>query len=156
MYICNKCGETFETPNADTFSVPYGNGTVTANGGTSCPCCNSEDFTESMPCRICGRHFAIDNLHRFICEECLEEEFDKVEDLLAFAETATIEGDINDFALKVFGGTTGVNDLIKIVLIGVQSCNPQMLKEKKHKYIQDNLEDLAEWWESKNEQTEIL
>ena len=156
MYVCLNCGEEFETPHIDEFTVPYGNETVIAHGGIICPCCNSENISESFPCRICERQNAIENLHSFICEECLEEEFDKVADLIEFAEVTTIEDDINDFALTVFGGVSGINDLLKVLLMGLDNSNPQMLKDKKLKYIQENAEELAEWWESKNEQTEIL
>jgi hypothetical protein len=55
--------------------------------------------------------------------------------------------------MDMFGGIEGVNDVLKLLLKSIFSCNPQMLQAKKHKFIEDYADDLAELWEEQhNEQ----
>ena len=151
MFKCYDCERTFEEPKIVGELRPCGEGYATESFAV-CPYCNSA-FDEAYPCKDCGEYFLADELHSFYCIDCLKEDWDKVDDLFEFAKEITNEGDVNEFALDMFGGIEGVNDILRLLLKSIFSCNPQMLKAKKDKFIEDYADDLAELWEEQhNEQ----
>lgn len=151
MFKCCECGKVFDEPLIQSDNVPYGEGTVPRTFA-SCPHCDS-GFDEAYPCKDCGEYFLADELHSFYCIDCLKENWDKTDDLFEFAKDITTKNSVNEFAMDMFGGIEGVNDILRLLLKSIFSCNPQMLKAKKDKFIEDYADDLAELWEEQhNEQ----
>ena len=151
MFKCCECGKVFNEPKTACDSVPYGEGSVPRTFA-SCPFCDGS-FEEAYPCKDCEEYFLKDELHSFYCTECVKENWDKTDDLFEFAKEITNKGDVNQFALDMFGGIEGVNDVLRLLLKSIFSCNPQMLQAKKDKFIEDYADDLAELWEEQhNEQ----
>ena len=147
MFKCNECGAVFDEPLIQSDNVPYGEGTVPREFA-SCPHCHGS-FEPAYPCKDCGEYFTKDELHSFYCTECVKENWDKPDDLFEFGEGFENKSGINQFALEMFGGIEGINDVLKLLLKSIFSCNPQMLQEKKDKFIEDYADDLAEIWEEK-------
>lgn len=155
MFKCNDCKRFFDEPKTVTDIVPYGEGSVPLSTAV-CPYCNG-DFDVVYPCKDCEEYFSADDLHSFYCIDCLKEIWDKPTDLFDFGETITEKGNINRFALEMFGGIDGTNDVLKLLLKSIFNCNPQMLKEKKEQFIVEYADELSEEWERKeNEQFKIL
>lgn len=151
MFKCLECGAVFDEPKIVNDSVTYGKVSVPRTFA-SCPHCDS-GFDEAYPCKDCGEYFLADELHSFYCKDCLKENWDKTDDLFEFAKDITTKGSVNEFALDMFGGIEGVNDILRLLLKSIFSCNPQMLQAKKDKFIEDYADDLAELWEEQhNEQ----
>ena len=148
MFKCCECDKVFDEPeiSKDSSGVAY----------AQCPNCGS-GFEEAYPCKDCGEYFLKDELNSFYCLDCLKENWDKADDLFEFAKEITNEGDVNEFAMDMFGGIEGVNDILKLLLKRIFSCNPQMLKGKKDKFIEDYAYNLAEILEEQeNEQSKIF
>ena len=86
MYICLKCGETFDIE--DMHKMP----SFTVDGWTryeyenSCPECGSEDFTEAEECEICGIMCDPETLHAGrICDDCYQDAMTDMNVLRSFA-----------------------------------------------------------------------
>ena len=151
MFKCCDCGNVFDDPQKDYDYVPYGESDVPMVIA-SCPNCGG-GFDEAYPCPECGEYFLKDELNSFYCLDCLKENWDKPDDLFEFAKGINGENEINQFALDMFGGIEGVNDVLRLLLKSIFSCNPQMLQAKKDKFIEGyafNLGELLE--EQQNEQ----
>ena len=147
MFKCNECGAVFDEPRIFGEERPYGNGSATESFA-ECPRCHS-GFEEAYPCKDCGEYFTKDELHSFYCTECVKENWDKPDDLFEFSKGIENKSGINQFALEMFGGIDGANDVLRLLLKSIFSCNPQMLQAKKNKFIEDYADDLAELWEEK-------
>ena len=104
MFKCCECDKVFVEPeiSKDSSGVAY----------AQCPNCGS-GFEEAYPCKDCGEYFLKDELNSFYCLDCLKENWDKADDLFEFAKEITNEGDVNEFAMDMFGGIEGVNDILK-------------------------------------------
>jgi hypothetical protein len=151
MFKCCECEKVFSDPKITYETVPYGEG-VARITLAECPHCGS-GFDEVYPCKDCGEYFLADELHSFYCIDCLKENWDKVDDLFKFGKDITTANNVNQFAMDMFGGIEGVNDILRLLLKSIFSCNPQMLQAKKDKFIEDYADDLAEFWEEQhNEQ----
>lgn len=67
MFICNNCGEVFETPDTYEEHHPYGMGTA-AERWAVCPHCEDTDFVEAKQCERCGELVA--ELQDGLCDVC--------------------------------------------------------------------------------------
>lgn len=67
MYICNNCGETFETPHVIEEHHPYGMGYATEEWHV-CPYCEETDYSEAVQCEMCGELVA--ELDGGLCDVC--------------------------------------------------------------------------------------
>lgn len=150
MYKCGNCGREFETAEENDCFVPYGKNRA-AFSISVCPHCGSDEFAEAYLCKDCGRYFTEDELTCFHCDDCLEIDWDDTDDLFDFAQDITTKGNINEFALSVFGGVDKLNDFLKLVLKFIDIAKPEMLKEAKSKFIDMYKENLAEELERQNE-----
>lgn len=74
MYICNNCGEVFETPATHEEHHPYGMTSVTEYWAV-CPRCREADFDEAKQCERCGEYVA--ELHEGLCDICDGEMYGK-------------------------------------------------------------------------------
>lgn len=145
MYKCEDCGRFFDEPRVSKDYVPYGEQNVPIEIAV-CPYCKG-GFEIVYPCKDCGEYFAKDELHSFYCIDCLKEIWDKPDDLFNFGEAMTEKGQVNQFALEMFGGIEGVNDTLCLLLKSIFNCNPQMLKDKKTKFIEEYADELSEAYE---------
>lgn len=154
MFKCTECNRFFQEPKTAVDYVPYGESDVPLETAV-CPYC-SGDFDLVYPCKGCGEYFDKDNLYSFYCIDCLKEEFDKTDDLFHFGQTITEKGEINKFALDMFGGIDGTNDILELLLKSIFNCNPQMLKEKKSEFIEKYADELSEILEREENGFKIL
>ena len=151
MFKCHDCDTVFDEPKCSGQYHPYGEG-YAFESYSVCPRCGGS-FSEAFACKDCGEYFFEDELHSFYCIDCLKENWDKPEDLFEFAKDITNEGDVNQFAIDMFGGIEVINDILRLLLKRIFGCNPQMLQNKKDKFIEDYADDLAEILEGQhNEQ----
>ena len=67
MYICNNCGEVFETPDTYKEHHPYGMTTASEEWAV-CPSCGDNDFSEAKQCMLCGEYVAEIDLG--LCDVC--------------------------------------------------------------------------------------
>ena len=70
MYICNNCGQTFETPKIYEEHHPYGMGTATEYFA-ECPHCGEGDFKQVYRCAKCHQYATLTN--KGVCEACYDE-----------------------------------------------------------------------------------
>jgi rubrerythrin len=57
MYICNNCGEVFDTPETYEEHHPYGTGYASEKWSV-CPNCGEPDYDEAKQCERCGEFVA--------------------------------------------------------------------------------------------------
>lgn len=74
MYICNNCGEVFETPATYEEHHPYGMGTATEEWAV-CPHCEDTNYSEAKQCERCGELVA--ELHEGLCDCCYGDMYDE-------------------------------------------------------------------------------
>ena len=67
MFICNNCGETFETCGIYEEHHPYGM-TFATERFAICPHCEDTDISEAKQCERCGEFFA--ELDEGLCDCC--------------------------------------------------------------------------------------
>lgn len=67
MFICNECGEIFETPKIIEEHHPYGMGYAVEEWAV-CPHCEETDFQEARQCTQCGEYVA--ELEDGLCDVC--------------------------------------------------------------------------------------
>lgn len=78
MYLCTKCGMTFDTSEAGWTGSYEGEGVMRGwlPDEMVCPCCGSPEWVEAAECGDCGDYFDIDEMHMVdgwhICEECYQ------------------------------------------------------------------------------------
>ena len=155
MFKCYDCGKIFFEPKTIEQSHPYGMSNATEHL-SACPYCNGS-FDEAYPCKECEEYFFKDELHSFYCVDCLKENWNKPNDLFEFAESITTKGNINEFALEMWGGVDGVNEVLRFLLNTIFRFDCKKLKPNQEKYIEKYADELAEILEEQeNEQTQIL
>ena len=145
MFKCYDCGATFFEPKIVSQSVPYGEGYASYEL-SQCPNCNGS-FGEAFICKDCEQYFFEDELHNGYCIDCVKENLDDPEDLFEFSEQFVDKGCINEFALEMFSGTSGINSILKLLLNFIYHFNPEMLQASKNKFIEKYADELAEYWE---------
>lgn len=72
MFICDDCGNVFDTPDVIIEKHPYGEGYADERLGV-CPCCKSTEIGEAEKCSHCGEWVAETNSDGLcdICEDDL-------------------------------------------------------------------------------------
>lgn len=70
MYVCRKCGKTFEEV-VEVHDDPSPAGVGLTSGYYTyykCPYCGSDDVGEAQECAVCGEYFSDDGEE--VCEDC--------------------------------------------------------------------------------------
>ena len=145
QYICQDCGHQFDPGSEIKWTEAHG------ETFTGCPVCGGA-YEETVPCRVCGRHYDPMLLCMDVCPDCLQEgmTYDKI---LAYLESRNY---LTNFMMEEFFETPepdrvsdklkqALRELFLLARANDLLCGKRELLDHCIAYIKQDMEDFAEW-----------
>ena len=129
MYICEKCGEIFSTPEWH-------------NGIDRCPGCGNKYFDEAVYCKVCNDYVSNDDAYGYgstrVCKDCIETKRDDLDFL------ATVTEDTQDVEIPILYRYLFDDDDIKAMLYHAAKRQLELGFFDARDFIDDYANDIAE------------
>lgn len=106
MYICERCGNTFDEPK----ELKNMGGDI-GEHDYICPYCGCDEYDEAIECAVCGDIVNESDSHECVCDSCLEKNANIVGATL-FGDENYECVDINSFYMQFFDSKQ-INEILK-------------------------------------------
>ena len=135
-YICLDCGHIFEYGEQVCWSESRGEfwGASCSESVSGCPLCRGE-YSESVPCDICGSEHLEEELNNGVCDECIDRYKHDVDMCFKIGSGDTEKIELNCFLASIFE-----KDAIEQILLENLKIRNQYMKE----YVQADCEKFVE------------